>query len=751
MTLMLAIVSAITAQDITFAGVSMHNQPGRFLAFLRSHGFTTLVNYGQSVSVTGTYMDKTPDFFEVATFEKTLVYEIHLGYGFKTQKEALAFKDKAINKLKKEYSGFNYSKEEVCDKLSGDGGQITIFTNPKSAIAGGDKLYPKESTWVITIYFNCYKKRHYYHYYINDSTKHTVSVFGYELSKTVKDKTGVKDGHLVIPEYITINGVPYKTTEICHNILSNNNFGDTPEIYSIKLPNNVTEISYNAFSSCIDLKEITLGNNLKTIGDYAFSDCRKLKTINLPATVEHLGQNVFEHCFSLETINVEQGNKQYKSVDGVLFSAKGDTLILMPGNYKTHSYIVPNGVKHIADFAMVADSLKHVTLPEGLESIGNCAFRYDNSLKSINIPSSVKKIGIMAFKLCTKLEKIVLPEKLDSIPEHCFMQCMALKQITLPKTLKHISALAFADCGVEELSLPKSLETIDHEAFADCFNLRQFKIEEGNKNYTVRDGVLFSDDGITLLAFPALSRRHYSIPEGVKIIDNCAFYSNNLQSITLPNSLTTIRNNAFYNSKSLIEIHIPKNVKVIGDYTFAACDNLKAIHLENIDFSCGYNVAGGKDSIFYIPDALYKSVNGNSKTMEQVRNNVKLKPESNYRPSQEITLAELVTMSTVPNDKTIVKLPSLGEEYMSTSIAVTHDDNNKNIAMNCGFRVYGFEGQTADNFRKELEKNGFSIVKSKETGNAIVMKKKKLSAIIDSDNEKGMVFLKISQINNKNR
>ena len=542
--LFLAFAASVSAQDITFAGISMHNKPSDFLYYLKNNGFTLLYDYGKSVSVSGTFLDRQPDFFEVATFDESIVYEIRLGYGFKSLQET--------------YSGFKYNKDEISDDLNGDGGRIIIYReSPSTTLAGGDKLFPQDCHWAVMIDFNCNKFRHYYRYYISDTVNHTVCINGYEFSKFTPDKSGAKDGHLVIPETITINGVPHTVTKVGHRWLDQRNFGDYPDIYSISLPNTVKEIEYKTFERCANLEEITLGSGLKSIGDQAFEGCVKLKTIKLPASLEHIGSDLFTSCTSLESVNVEPGNNSYKSVDGVLFSANGDTLILMPRGFKSTSYNVPNGVKHIAILAILANSLEQIALPDGLLTINAAAFFQLEKLHDIKIPSSLRKLGRSAFYRCYSLVSISLPEGIDTIPDRCFMQCSNLKQVSLPQSLSFIGSLAFADCGVEELSLSENVVAIGNTAFANTFNLKSITVAKGNPFFASHKDVLFTKDGSVLCSFPSAKEGNYSVPKGVTIIENYAFWASRLKSISLPNSLTVIGDYAFYGCQNLPDITIP--------------------------------------------------------------------------------------------------------------------------------------------------------------------------------------------------
>lgn len=191
-------------------------------------------------------------------------------------------------------------------------------------------------------------------------------------------------------------------------------------VESVELPSTLTEIGMGAFAGC-NIKEITIPSKVTKIGYGAFLDCEKLTDITIPASVETLGKGVFEECEGLKSITVEQGNKNYKSVDGVLYSADMKTLIKCPAASCGESFIIPNTV----------------------ETIDECAFDYCYALKSIDIPYGVKSLEHGAFEHCTSLSSVTLPSSLESIGGIVFLHCIRLKEITVP-----LSAGTIEDCAM---------------------------------------------------------------------------------------------------------------------------------------------------------------------------------------------------------------------------------------------------------------------------------------------------------------
>jgi hypothetical protein len=135
----------------------------------------------------------------------------------------------------------------------------------------------------------------------------------------------------------------------------------------------VITIGNAAFESCPSLVGATLPNSLTAMGDWAFSLCG-LTNVTIPASVAAIGVGAFACCRSLSAINVDPNNRCFSSVDGVLFDANQATLLQCPGGVRGE-----------------------VTIPAGVQSIGDWAFQGCWYLAALRIPRSVARIGFCAF------------------------------------------------------------------------------------------------------------------------------------------------------------------------------------------------------------------------------------------------------------------------------------------------------------------------------------------------------------------
>lgn len=176
--------------------------------------------------------------------------------------------------------------------------------------------------------------------------------------------------------------------------------------------------------------------------------------------------------------------------------------------------------------------------------------------------------------------EIVVPETIDgytvtSVGEGVFYNCNAflpepLTSVTLPDTLTNIGASAFSDCtGIRELTIPANVKTVGMSAFADCLDLTLI-VDENNPYLTTQDGILFTKDMSVLLQAYNFKETSYTVPEGVTVIEDCAFYfQSTLQEVTFPDTLTNIGFKAFaYTSMGGYNLVLPESVSGVGCQAF---------------------------------------------------------------------------------------------------------------------------------------------------------------------------------------
>ena len=213
--------------------------------------------------------------------------------------------------------------------------------------------------------------------------------------------------------------------------------------------------------------------------------------------------------------------------------------------------------------------LTAITLPDGLESIGDKAFYSCSSLTAIDIPSSVTSIGEEAFRSCTSLKDVTLPDGLESIGSYAFNSCTSLTAIEIPSSVTSIAENTFGGCtSLKDVTLPDGLESIGSYAFRDCTSLTAIEIPS-------------SITSIGTSAFNGCtSLEAVTLPEGLQSIGVAAFRNcSALTSIDIPASVTSIGKSTFDGCTSLAAATLPEGLQSIGEYAFQHCSALTSIKI----------------------------------------------------------------------------------------------------------------------------------------------------------------------------
>lgn len=188
-----------------------------------------------------------------------------------------------------------------------------------------------------------------------------------------------------------------------------------------------------------------------------------------------------------------------------------------------------------------------VVIPDGIETIGEGAFRNCRFLRNVTIPGTVRKIESNAFSSCTKLQSIVIPEGVEVIYSGAFYYCLKLKTILLPQTLQFILGYAFAKCrSLESIVIPKNVKHLVNGAFSEAKSLKTVEFL-----------------GPTTI--------------GICAFGNCTA----LENVKLAPGMLTIQARAFEFNRSLKSLVIPESVFCIEAGAFAGCDALTDLDIQN--------------------------------------------------------------------------------------------------------------------------------------------------------------------------
>jgi len=454
-------------------------------------------------------------------------------------------------------------------------------------------------------------------------------------------------------------------------------FGECSVLERVTFSNTLTHIGYSAFNLCRSLTEIDLPESLQTMEEQAFWQCSGLTEVTIPAGVQSMGMGVFMSCDNLTAIRVDPDNAAYSSDDrGVLFNKNKTILQEVPAAISGH-YRMPEGVTEIARAAFIyCDELTGIDLPDSLTTIGQEAFFECTALKEIEIPDSVKAIDAFTFYCCRALNRvdigegvqsiaaqaldqsgctsIVIGKGLASVAKYGFSGCKNLKDVyytgtqeqwqaisiekyndSLVKATMHyeyerpeapevpevpeylnyviedgqaiivgcdeavsgdviipaqiegcpvtmIDGGAFWYCeNLTSVTIPDSVTTVGIDGFYGCPKLTGIWVSENNPSFSNDDrGVLFNKNKQELLYAPCGISGKYTVPDSVLTIGNGAFFGRDaLTSVTLPEGLQSIDEGAFRECFRLGTVTIPASVTSIGWFAFFGCESMEAIQV----------------------------------------------------------------------------------------------------------------------------------------------------------------------------
>ena len=343
---------------------------------------------------------------------------------------------------------------------------------------------------------------------------------------------------------------------------------ETSKTVSVKAPEGDFTLSGN-----VVIPDSVTNNNIKyavTQLPYgAFKYCSDITTISLPETITTFDAGAFLHCSGITAVNINENNPNFCSEEGVVYNKNMTSFIYCP-NTKSGVFKIPETVTTIGRNAFLGcEKLTGIILPDNLTTIGNYCFEQCSSLTSIHLPqnAAISSSGDSPFGFCSSLEEITVDSEnatLSSVDGVLYnknittlIQYPAAKKgvVSIPNTVTKLYNGCFSECiELTTAHISENLTTLTGMAFSHCVNLINIEVDDANPSFCSIDGVLYTKDKTTLIAYPGGRTGEFTIPDFVTKLNGHSFRGAKLSALVIPVSISSIGIYAFNNCSNLTKI-----------------------------------------------------------------------------------------------------------------------------------------------------------------------------------------------------
>lgn len=316
----------------------------------------------------------------------------------------------------------------------------------------------------------------------------------------------------------------------------------------------VSAIGAAAFSGNDELLSVVMPNTVKVIENSAFSGCRKMKSITVPKSVERIESGAFSALESLTFLFVDEENPVYDS--------RNDCNAIIESSTNTLLY-----------------GCKTTEIPDGVEVIAMNAFWIvcNTGPFALDIPASVKVIDYCAFQTCDWLVGVTLHDGLEKIGDGAFRHT-SIESITIPATVTEIEPAAFANANkLKSIKVKRGNKVYDSRGGCNAI------IESASDRLVQACARTKIPEGVKVIgrnAFKGVEKGSVDIPSSVVEIENGAFFGCGLRGkLVIPGSVKSIGEYAFTACRGIDSLVVGEGCEKIGTSAFSLCSSLRHVEL----------------------------------------------------------------------------------------------------------------------------------------------------------------------------
>jgi hypothetical protein len=163
------------------------------------------------------------------------------------------------------------------------------------------------------------------------------------------------------------------------------------------------------------------------------------------------------------------------------------------------------------------------------------------------------------------MRHVNIPQGVESLPSYQFAQCKQLESLEIPSTVSYLGYNVFWDCNsLETITIPASVTKMEYDALWYDYGMTDILVDDANPVYKSIDGIVYTKDGTHLLHCPCGRTGTVTIAEGTTTLDHSFYCCEKLEKVVIPASMDKISEATFSNCYSLHSIYAQREEPVPG-------------------------------------------------------------------------------------------------------------------------------------------------------------------------------------------